>query len=72
MTERISQMEKAPIESALERNLRHLDADLDIMERHSAEMSRVEENIQASMRKWDREFKDDHLHSIPRPIKHRR
>lgn len=66
------EMEKSPMEADLERNLRHLDKGLEIMEKHSEEMARVEDGIQASMRKWDREFKDQHLHSIPRPIKHRR
>jgi len=49
-----------------------LDRDLDIMERHAAEMTAVEEDIQGQMRKWDREYKDSHFHSVPRPRKHLR
>jgi len=49
-----------------------LDKDLDIMERHAAEMSAVEESIQEGMKKWDREYKDSHFHSVPKPRKHQR
>lgn len=59
-------------ESGLEKNLERLDEELEIMERHSAEMREVEETIQEDMRKWDREHKDASLHSIPKPRKHLR
>jgi len=57
---------------ALDRNLDHLDEDLEIMERHAGAMAQVEDDIQESMRKWDREHKDDSLHSTPKPRKHQR
>ena len=46
-----------------------LDRDLDIMERHAAEMSAVEESIQGEMKRRDREYKDSHF-NVPRPRKH--
>jgi len=58
------------VESGLDRSLERLDEDLEIMERHAAEMRVVEDTIQESMRKWDREHKDASLHSIPKPRKH--
>jgi hypothetical protein len=47
-----------------------LDRDLEIMERHAQVLTLEEDEVQDSMRKWDREYKDSHLHSIPRPRKH--
>lgn len=58
--------------SELDKRLELLNQDLDIMEKHAAELAEVEEDIQESMRKWDREYKDARLHSIPKPAKHRR
>jgi uncharacterized membrane-anchored protein YhcB (DUF1043 family) len=60
------------VESELGKNLERLDEDLEIMERHAAEMADVEDTIQEDMRKWDREHKDASLHSVPRPRKHLR
>lgn len=59
-------------ESGLDKNLEHLDEELEIMERHAAEMVEVEDTIQEEMRKRDREHKDASLHSIPKPRKHLR
>lgn len=56
----------------LRENLQRVDEDLMIMERHAAEMVEAEEDITEAMRKRDRELKDSHLHSIPRPRKHTR
>ncbi len=42
------------------------------MEKHAAEIADVESTIQEDMRRWDREYKDSRLHSIPRPRKHAR
>ena len=53
-------------------NLSRLDEDLKIMEAHSGEMAEIESSIQESMRKWDREYKDSHFHSVPKGRKHRR
>ena len=58
------------VDTRMDQRLDHLDKDLDIMERHAAEMSAVEEGIQGEMRKWDREYKDARFHSVPRPRKH--
>jgi hypothetical protein len=55
-----------------DRNLERLDEDLKIMDRHAAELAEGEVEIRESMRKWDREHKDEHLHSVPRPRKHMR
>jgi hypothetical protein len=49
-----------------------LDKDLEIMEKHAQVLVQEETEVQDSMRKWDREYKDARLHSIPRPRKHTR
>lgn len=49
-----------------------IDESLEVMDRHDAELSQVEAAVQDAMRKWDREYKDNHLHSVPRPRKHQR
>ena len=48
------------------------EKDLDILEVHAAELSAVEHDIQLDMKRKDREYKDTHFHSIPKPIKHTR
>lgn len=55
-----------------EQRLDILDQDLAIMEHHATELENMESEIQEEMRKWDREYKDERLHSIPRPRKHLR
>lgn len=57
---------------ALSDNLERVSIDLDIMERHASELAAVEAEIQEGLRRWDREFKDAHLHSIPKGRKHLR
>ena len=52
--------------------LERLDADLEIMERHEATLQAVDEEVQEDLRRRDREVKDAHLHSVPRPRKHLR
>ena len=59
-------------EAGLDHNLDRLDQDLSIMDRHATELARAEQDVQESMRKWDREYKDERLHSIPKPRKHAR
>lgn len=56
----------------LRQNLSRVDESLDIMDRHAGSMREAESTIQDDMRRWDREFKDSHLHSIPRARKHQR
>ena len=48
------------------------EKDLAILEVHAAELSAVEHDIQLEMKRKDREYKDTHFHSIPKPIKHTR
>ncbi len=60
------------MESASKRKLDRIDADLEIMERHEGAMEAAEVGEQEDLRRRDREFKDAHLHSIPRPRKHLR
>jgi|GEM_PF-1141980 aminopeptidase C len=47
-----------------------LDEDLEIMDRHAADLAGIEEEEQDSMRRWDREHKNARLHSVPRHLKH--
>jgi hypothetical protein len=72
MTERNAGKDKRQEQGSQESNLEHIDQSLDIMERHSAEVARVEEEVQEDMRRWDREYKDARLHSVPKPRKHQR
>ncbi len=65
-------IERASLETELKRGLQRTDEDLSIMERHAAELAMVEYGIQLDMRKWDREYKDARLHSVPRAMKHLR
>ena len=54
----------------LKQSLDRGEKDLDILEVHAAELSAVEHAIQLEMKRKDREYKDTHFHSIPKPIKH--
>ncbi len=56
----------------LDASIERVDEDLKIMDQHADELAAVESGIQESMRKWDREYKDERLHSIPRARKHLR
>ncbi|MGE4343525.1 MAG: hypothetical protein AB7F20_04440 [Geoalkalibacter sp.] len=58
------------VDPRLERRIEKVERDLDIMDRHSLEMSETEEGIQSYMRRLDREYKDSHLHSVPKARKH--
>ena len=60
------------MDSNLNPSLSRIDEDLKIMEAHSEEMAEIESGIQDSMKKWDREHKDSHFHSVPKGIKHQR
>lgn len=48
------------------------ERDLDILDLHAMELSAVENEIQMDMKRKNREYKDSHFHSIPKPIKHTR
>ena len=65
-------IDRTILETELRRGLERLDEDLNIMERHAADLAMVESGIQLAMRKWDREDKDARLHSVPRAMKHQR
>jgi len=56
----------------LEQNLSRIDQSLEVMESHAGECQDVEFEVQDAMRKRDREYKDEHLHSVPRARKHSR
>jgi hypothetical protein len=56
----------------LKNNLERIEEDLEIMERHAADLADVESGIQSSMKKRDREYKDTCLHSVPKALKHNR
>lgn len=66
------EIERTSRETELKRGLQRIDEDLNIMERHADDLAMVESGIQLSMRKWDREYKDARLHSVPRGMKHLR
>jgi len=72
MAEMEKRAEERNVEAGLDGNLKRVDEDLDIMERHAEELDQVEGDIQEAMRKWDREFKDSCFHSVPKPRKHMR
>lgn len=59
-------------ETDLRQELSRIDQSLAIMERHSAALNTAEMTVQDEMRRWDREFKNQHLHSINRSRKHKR
>lgn len=63
-----SSTESADLEQSLVRG----EKDLDILDVHAAELSAVEHDIQQDMKRKDREYKDTHFHSIPKPTKHTR
>lgn len=70
----MTRLEKGHVgeEPDLKRKAERIDKDLEIMERHSADLADVESGIQESMKKRDREYKDSNLHSTPKSLKHTR
>ena len=70
MSERNTRSGMTPVNPRLEKSIEKMDRDLDIMENHSLEMAETEEDIQSYMKRLDREYKDSHLHSVPKPRKH--
>lgn len=53
-------------------SIERLDESLDIMERHAAAMTETEDAINESLRRRDRDYKNDRFHSVPKPRKHTR
>ena len=64
--------ERPSDEGKLEESLQHIDVALEIMERHPGELASAEDGVNDELRRRDREYKDAHLHSIPKPRKHMR
>lgn len=58
------------IDAEIAQRMDRLDEDLEIMDRHAADVAGVEEEETDSMRRWDREHKNARLHSVPRHMKH--
>ncbi len=58
------------IDAEIAQRMDRLDEDLEIMDRHAADVADVEEQETDSMRRWDREHKNERLHSVPRHLKH--
>jgi len=58
------------VAAELNQSLVRGEKDLDILDVHAAELSEVENGIQLDMKRKDREYKDSHFHSIPKPTKH--
>ncbi|MBN1140401.1 MAG: hypothetical protein JXB25_01190 [Deltaproteobacteria bacterium] len=56
----------------LSEKVARIDQELKIMDRHFEQLAATEEVIQEEMKKRDREYKDEHLHSVPKPRKHTR
>ncbi|ABA88275.1 hypothetical protein Pcar_1025 [Syntrophotalea carbinolica DSM 2380] len=63
---------KKQVDTEILRRTMRLDEDLEIMDRHAADLYGVEEQELDSMRRWDREHKNARLHSVPRHLKHTR
>lgn len=63
---------KKQVDTEILRRTMRLDEDLEIMDRHAADLHGVEEQELDSMRRWDREHKNARLHSVPRHLKHMR
>jgi len=72
MSEMNSNRSQEEINSELDQKLSRIDEHLKIMESHPVEMANIESGIQQSMKKWDREYKDSHFHSVSKTVKHLR
>ena len=58
------------VTAELKQSLARGEKDLDILDVHAGKLSEVEHEIQLDMKRKDREYKDSHFHSIPKPTKH--
>lgn len=65
-----NRLEMSDVTPDLEERLEKVEKDLDIMERHADALEQTEEGLNNYMKKVDREHKDSHFHSVPRPRKH--
>lgn len=66
----MADLEKRGPEVNVDVSIDRLDQALEIMERHAGEVAETEDAINESMRRWDREYKNDRFHSVPKPRKH--
>lgn len=64
------QDEQQKMTTGLDVSRQRVDEDLDIMERHAAELAQIDGAVQLSMRRHEREYMDAHFHSVPAPRKH--
>lgn len=58
------------VDTEIVQRVDRLNEDLEIMDRHAADVADVEEQEADSLRRWDREHKNERLHSVPRHLKH--
>lgn len=72
MLSRSEMMREAGRENLMEGRIEAIEGDLDIMDRYPLRMQQMEDSIVDDFSRRDREYKDAHLHSIPRPRKHSR
>ncbi|UWZ81204.1 hypothetical protein L9S41_07395 [Geoalkalibacter halelectricus] len=70
MSETNNRVEANDVAPDLEKRLERVEKDLDVMERHAAELDETEDELKSYMKKVDREHKDSHFHSVPKPKKH--
>ncbi|NLC70438.1 MAG: hypothetical protein GX751_03645 [Desulfuromonadaceae bacterium] len=70
MPRKVTKISVPKEEDALVEEVARLDEELKIMEEHPDQLAASEEEVQEEMKKRDREYKDEHLHSIPKPRKH--
>lgn len=70
MSDNDNRVEMDEVTPNLEERLEKVEKDLDIMERHADALEQTEEGLNSYMKKVDREHKDSHFHSVPRPRKH--
>ncbi|NLV23427.1 MAG: hypothetical protein GXY54_01415 [Deltaproteobacteria bacterium] len=72
MPRKVTKISVVQEEEVLVDEVSRIDEELKIMEEHPDSLEASEESIQEEMKKRDREYKDEHLHSIPKPRKHTR
>ncbi|WP_305041645.1 hypothetical protein [Geoalkalibacter sp.] len=70
MADNDNRVEMGDLTPNLEERLEKVEKGLDIMERHADALEQTEEGLNNYMKKVDREHKDSHFHSVPRPRKH--
>jgi len=64
------QDEQRRLKAELAESRQRVDEDLEIMDRHAAELAQIDGAVQLSRRRHEREYMDAHFHSVPAPRKH--